>query len=43
MAFQIASNYQNLPNGYWSPAIFSKNMQEKFRKKAVVNDITNSD
>lgn len=43
MAFSTANNYQNLPNGNWSPIVFSKNMQEMFRKKAVVNDITNSD
>lgn len=42
MAFSIANNYNNLPGGVWSPVIFSKNMQERYRKKSVVADITNS-
>ena len=42
MAFSIAANYQNLPNGVWSPVIFSRNMQERYRKKSVISDITNS-
>ncbi len=43
MAFGSASNYGNLPNGNFSPTIFSKKAQMVFRKKAVVEDITNSD
>lgn len=43
MAFNRAANYQNLPNGNFSPTIFSKKAQLAFRKKAIVEDITNSD
>lgn len=43
MAFNKAANYQNLPNGNFSPTIFSKKAQLAFRKKAIVEDITNSD
>ena len=42
MAFSTAANYTNLPGGVWSPVIFSKNMQTRFRKKSVAQDITNS-
>lgn len=42
MAFSTAANYSNLPGGVWSPVIFSKNMQTRFRKKSVAQDITNS-
>ena len=42
MAFPSAAGYQNLPNGNWSPTIFSKQAQLMFRKKSVVEDITNS-
>lgn len=43
MAFGRAANYNNLPNGVFSPTIFSKKAQMAFRKKAVVEDITNSE
>jgi hypothetical protein len=43
MAFTRAANYNNLPNGNFSPTIFSKKAQLAFRKKAVAQDITNSD
>lgn len=43
MAFQTAPNYNNLPNGVFSPTVFSKKAQMAFRKKAVGNDITNSE
>lgn len=43
MAFPSASGYTNLPNGVFSPVIFSKMAQIQFRKKSVVEDITNSD
>lgn len=43
MAFNRAANYGNLPNGNFSPVVFSKKAQLAFRKKAVANDITNSD
>ena len=43
MAFQTASGYGNLPNGNFSPIIYSQKVQLAFRKAATVGDITNSD
>ena len=43
MAFTTASGYGNLPNGNFSPVIYSKKVQLAFRKATVVGDITNSD
>ena len=43
MAFASASGYTNLPNGNFSPVIYSKKVQLAFRKSTVVGDITNSD
>ena len=43
MAFPSAAGYGNLPNGNWSPQIFSKMAQIAFRKESVCLDITNSD
>ena len=43
MAFQTAAGYANLPNGNFSPIIYSKKVQLAFRKAATVGDITNSD
>ena len=43
MAYASAAGYGNLPNGNWSPQIFSKMAQIAFRKDSVVLDITNSD
>lgn len=43
MAFQSAANYNNLPNGVFSPTIFSKKAQLMFRKTSVAEDITNSE
>jgi hypothetical protein len=43
MAFQSASGHSNLPNGNFSPVIYSKKVQKTFRKKSVVEDITNND
>ena len=43
MAFQTAAGYGNLPNGNFSPIIYSKKVQLAFRKSATVGDITNSD
>lgn len=43
MAFQSAANYGNLPNGVFSPTIFSKKAQLQFRKTSVAEDITNSE
>ena len=43
MALQTTSGYGNLPNGNFSPIIYSKQVQLAFRKSTVVGDITNSD
>ena len=43
MAFSSASGYNNLPNGVFSPVIYSQKVQKVFRKSSVVQDITNSD
>ena len=43
MAFSSASGYGNLPNGNFSPVIYSKQVQLAFRKAATVGDISNSD
>lgn len=43
MAFQTAANYTNLPNGVFSPTIFSMKAQLAFRKKAVALGIFNSE
>lgn len=43
MAFSTATGYGNLPNGNFSPVIYSKQVQLAFRKSSVVEEITNSD
>ena len=43
MAFTSAAGYGNLPNGNFSPIIYSKQVQLAFRKSAVAESITNSD
>jgi hypothetical protein len=43
MAFPSASGYTNLPNGNFSPVIYSRKVQKAFRKSSVVEDITNTD
>lgn len=43
MAFQSAPGYNNLPNGVFSPTIYSKKVQKQFRRVAVAEAITNSD
>ena len=43
MAFPKAAGYGNLPNGSFSPVIYSKQVQLAFRKSSTVEDITNSD
>jgi hypothetical protein len=43
MAFNTAAGYGNLPNGNFSPVIYSKQVQLAFRKSAVAEAITNSD
>jgi hypothetical protein len=41
MAFNTAAGYGNLPNGNFSPVIYSKQVQLAFRKAAVCEAITN--
>lgn len=43
MAFQTAVGYNNLPNGNFSPTIFSKKVAMAFRQEAVAMGITTSD
>jgi hypothetical protein len=43
MAFNSAAGYGNLPNGNFSPVIYSKQVQLAFRKAAVADAITNND
>lgn len=43
MAFQTATGYNNLPNGKFSPVIYSQKVQKQFRKSSVALDVTNSD
>jgi len=43
MAFPKATGYNNLPNGNFSPVIYSKQVQLAFRKSSTVEAITNSD
>ena len=43
MAFTTAPGYGNLPNGNFSPVIYSKQVQLAFRKSAVAEAISNSD
>ena len=43
MAFASAAGYNNLPNGVFTPAIFSQKVLKKFRKIAVAHQITNTD
>lgn len=43
MAFAASVGYGNLPQGNWSPIIFSKKAQIAYRNTAVVPAITNTD
>lgn len=43
MAFQSAAGHGNLPNGVFSPVIYSKQTQMAFRKESVTEGITNND
>tara|TARA_R110002020_G_scaffold428714_1_gene638253 strand:- start:913 stop:1968 length:1056 start_codon:yes stop_codon:yes gene_type:complete len=43
MAFSSAAGHGNLPNGNFSPVIYSKQVQLAFRKSSVCGEITNSD
>ena len=43
MAFTKTSNYNNLPNGNFSPIIYSQKVQKFFRTASVAEAITNTD
>ena len=43
MAFKTAAGYGNLPNGNFSPVIYSQKVQKAFRKSSIVEAVTNSD
>jgi hypothetical protein len=43
MAFPKATGYGNLPNGNFSPVIYSKQVQLAFRKASTVEAVTNND
>jgi len=43
MAFKTAAGYGNLPNGNFSPVIYSKQVQLAFRKSTICGEITNSE
>jgi hypothetical protein len=42
MAFPVAVGWENLPNGVFSPTIFSREVQLAFRKETVIGAITNN-
>lgn len=42
MAFPVAAGWENLPNGVFSPTIFSREVQIAFRKETVVGKVTNN-
>lgn len=41
--FDRAAGYNNLPNGVFSPQIYSKKVQKQFRKEAVAEAITSNE
>ena len=43
MAFPASGGYSNLPNGNWSPVIYSQKVLKFFRTASVAEDITNTD
>lgn len=43
MASPVAPGYNNLPQGNFSPIIYSKKVLKAFRKASVIEDITNTD
>ncbi|NBO18447.1 MAG: hypothetical protein EBV03_04325, partial [Proteobacteria bacterium] len=43
MAFPSAAGYGNLPNGVFSPVIYSQKVLKRFRRISVVEAITNTD
>jgi hypothetical protein len=43
MAFRSAAGHNNLPNGNFSPVIYSKKAQLAFRRASVIQAITSND
>ena len=43
MAFPAASGYGSLPNGTWSPVIYSRKVQKALRNASVIDAVTNTD
>lgn len=43
MAFRASAGHGSLPNGVFSPVIYSKKAQLAFRKSSVAQSITNSE
>jgi len=43
MAFRSAAGYTNLPNGNFSPVIYSQKVQKAFRKSSIAEAVTNND
>jgi hypothetical protein len=43
MAFPASAGYGNLPNGAFTPVIYSQKVQKFFRKMSVAEDITNTE
>ena len=43
MAFRTSAGWGSLPNGVFSPIIYSKKAQLAFRRASVVQAITNSE
>lgn len=43
MAFASAAGYNNLPNGYFVPEVFSQNVILGFRRISFISEITNTD
>ena len=43
MAFTSSAGYTNLPQGNFTPVIYSKQVLKYLRKSSVAEDITNTD
>lgn len=43
MAFKAAAGHNSLPNGVFSPVIYSKKAQLAFRRSSVVQAIVNTE
>lgn len=43
MAFKASAGHNSLPNGVFSPVIYSKKAQLAFRRSSVIQAITNTE